>query len=170
MNLMNVFCNGCGMCCKLIPIKSGDNILVRDGFQIVDEDFLDGLKELSENEAINIDEEYTERIKSIFPDVKFYSCKYLSEDDKCTIGRNTSVCVNFPSTALAIVPEECGCLGDIFMKNEQLKRRIRMIKEEILDYETLIENGDKDSASYKKIIENLTRFITKYKDFGSENW
>ena len=56
------------------------------------------------------------------------------------------------------------------MKNEELKRKIRMIKEEMLDYETLIASGDKDSSSYKKIIENLARFITKYKDYGSENW
>lgn len=167
---MNVFCNGCGMCCKLIPVKNGESILVRDGFQIIDEDFMSSLQELSETDARNINEEYVEKVRSIFPDVKFYSCTHLSTDGKCTLAQEPPICNNFPSTALAIIPEECACVGDIFMKNEQLKRKIRMIKEEILDYETLIENGDKDSASYKKIIENLSRFIVKYKDFGSENW
>lgn len=168
--MMNVFCNGCGMCCKIIPIKIGDNILVRDGFQIADEDFISGLQELSEIEAQNINEDYVKNVQSIFPDIKFYTCKYLSDENKCLLKQKPSVCENFPSTALAIVPDECACYGDVFIKNEALKRKIRMIKEEILDYEIRIENGDSDSASYKKIIENLNRFIIKYKDFGSENW
>lgn len=168
--MMNVFCNHCGMCCKLIPVQSEDNILVRDGFQIIDEEFLSALQELSLSEAQNINEEYVKNVQNIFPNVKFYSCKYLSDNNECMSDTKPSVCKDFPATALALVPDECSCLGDIFIKNEQLKRKIRMIKEEILDYETLIENGDKDSASYKKIIENLSRFIIKYKDFGSENW
>lgn len=167
---MNVFCNGCGMCCKLIPIKDGDGVLVRDGFQIVDEEFFSGLYELSETAAKKLNTKYVESIHNIFPDVKFYSCKHLSPDNKCSLNEKPSVCINFPSTALAMIPEECSCLGDIFIKNEQLKHKIRMIKEEIMDYEILIENGDKNSASYKKIIDNLTRFVTKYKDFGSLDW
>lgn len=167
---MNVFCNGCGMCCKIIPVKSGDGILVRDGFQLIEDDFFEGLCELSGSEAKEVNAEYVEKVLNIFPDVKFYRCKYLSITNECLRVEKPSYCCNFPSTALAFVPDECTCLGDVFMKNEQLKRKIRMIKEEILDYKTLIEMGDKDSASYKKIIENLTRFVTKYKDFGSEDW
>lgn len=167
---MNVYCNGCGMCCKLIPVKNGDGVLVRDGFQIIDEEFFSGLYELSEETANNINKKYVESVLNIFPDVKFYGCKHLSDNNKCLLKEKPPVCVNFPSTALAMLPDECACIGDIFVKNEQLKRRIRMIKEEIMDYEILIENGDKNSASYKKIIDNLTRFVTKYKDFGSEDW
>lgn len=168
---MNVFCNGCGMCCKLIPVKDGDFILVRDGFQIIDYDFLAGLTKLTNEEARNIDSEYIDKVENIFPDVSFYSCKYLSDDNKCSLKQQPSVCHKFPSTALALIPDDCSCSGDIFVKNESLKKRIRMIKEEILDYETLILTADKKEAvSYRKIIENLTRFVTKYKDFGSDNW
>ena len=167
---MNVYCNGCGMCCKLIPVKDGDCVLVRDGFQIIDEDFFSGLYELSEDDAKSINKNYVESILKVFSDIKFYGCKNLSSDNKCLLEERPIFCANFPSTALAMIPEECACLGDIFIKNEQLKCKIRKIKEEILDYEMLIENGDKNSASYKKIIDNLTRFVTKYKDFGSEDW
>ena len=167
---MNVFCNGCGMCCKIIPVKIGDSVVVRDGFQIIDEEFMSCLSELSEKQALDTDKNYVKAVREIFYDVKFYRCSYLNQDNKCTADTKPSFCNSFPSTPLAMVPEECACLGDVFMKNEQLKRKIRMIKEEILDYETLIENGDKDAASYKKIVENLTRFVTKYKDFGSDNW
>lgn len=167
---MDVFCNECGMCCKIIPVKRGDNVLVRDGFQIPDLSFFENLIPLTKASARKINSDYVNKVQSIFPHVKFYSCKHLSEDYKCSLDKKPSVCEKFPSTALALVPDECFYMGEVFMDNEELKRKIRMIKEEILDYETLIELGDKDSASYKKIIENLNRFILKYKDFGAENW
>lgn len=167
--MMNIFCNGCGMCCKLIPIKKGENILVRDGFQIIDEEFQSFLIKYEPEQAKDVNKEYTERILDLFPDVEFYKCSYFA-DNKCTINRKPSLCRDFPYSPLAIVPEECACLGEVFIKNEELKRRIRKIKEEILDYETLISTGDKDSTSYRKIIDNLNRFVTKYKDFGSDNW
>lgn len=167
---MNVFCNGCGMCCKLIPVKSGDNVLVRDGFQTADESFLNGLVPLSSDSARKINEDYVNKVQEKFPLVKFYRCKHLSAENKCSLDKKPPVCENFPKTPLAIIPDECSCAGDVFIKNEELKRKIRMIKEEILDYETLIAIGDKDSDSYKKIVENLKRFIAKYKDFGAEDW
>ena len=168
--MMDVVCDCCGMCCKLIPVKNGDSVLVRDGFQLIEEDFQSFLCEISEYTARSINEDYVEKVKSIFSDIKFYSCKNLSADNKCLSDKKPFFCERFPSSALAIVPDGCWYAGEIFIKNEQLKRKIRMIKEEILDYTTVIENKDKDSESYKKIIENLNRFITKYKDFGSENW
>ena len=167
---MNVFCNCCGMCCRIIPLKRGDNVLVRDGFQVADEDFLSNLVPLTEEEAQEINFAYVDSVRNIFPDVELYRCGNLSEDFKCKLSQKPPVCKDFPKSPLALVPDECSCLGDVFMKNEELKRKIRMIKEEILDYESLIAIGDKDAASYKKIVENLMRFIKKYKDFGSDNW
>lgn len=167
--MMSVCCNGCGMCCKILPVKNGEYILVRDGFQLIDEEFMSYLKELSDKKAREISESYVETVTNIFPDVKFYECTNL-KDNKCSLDEKPSICKNFPTTALALVPDGCAYTGEIFMKNEELKRKIRMIKEEILDYEMLIESGDKDSASYKKIIENLNRFIVKYRDFGSDCW
>ena len=168
--MMNVLCNGCGMCCRIIPVCQRNNVMVRDGLQPIDESFLSGLVRLPNDEAEKLNIEYVNKIRDIFPDAVFYSCKYISENNECTMEKKPSVCYSFPSSPLAIVPDECGSLGEVFMKNEELKRKIRMIKEEILDYETLIDRGDKDSESYKKIIENLKRFITKYKEYGSENW
>ena len=167
--MMNEFCNGCGLCCELIPVKNGDNVLVRDGFQILDEEFRSFLIKVETEQAKEIDLNYTTRILELFPDAEFFRCRYFKEN-QCVITEKHPLCRNFPSSPLAIVPEECACVGEVFVKNEELRRRIRKIKEEILDYETLISAGDKDSSSYKKIIENLNRFVAKYKDFGSENW
>ncbi len=167
---MDVFCKGCGMCCKLIPVKSRDKVLLRDGFQKVNDDFFESLIPLSSDSAKKINENYVKKVQEIFPMVKFYRCKYLNSENKCSLEKMPDFCKKFPSNPLAIIHDECGYIGEIFIKNEELKRKIRMIKEEMLDYETLIEMGDKDSASYKKIIDNLNRFVTKYKEYGSENW
>ena len=167
---MDVFCNGCGMCCKLIPVKSGKKMFVRDGLQELDEDFFKGLIPLSSDSARKINEDYVRKVQEVFPLVKFYSCKHLNSEGKCSLEKLPALCYKFPSSPLAIVPDECSYMGDVFMKNEELKRKIRMIKEEILDYESLIAIGDKDSASYKKIIDNLKRFILKYKDYGANDW
>lgn len=167
---MEVLCNHCGMCCRVIPVDIENNILVRDGFQVIDDNFAENLIPISLDEAMDVDLEYVERIQELFPDISFCKCRHLTDENKCGLGTLPALCNKFPSSPLAFVPDCCGYLGAVFLKNEELKRKIRMIKEEILDYESLIASGDKDSASYKKIIENLTRFITKYNDFGSQNW
>lgn len=168
---MSVYCKFCGMCCKLIPVNGEEHILVRDGFQLPDEEFINSLKPLSIEEACSINEKYVKTVQSMFSDIQFFSCKYLTPENKCFIeDTKPSFCKNFPSSPLALVPDECGYLGDIFIKNEELKRKIRMIKQDIIDYQTLIDMGDKDSKSYGKIIENLSRFVKKYEDFGSNDW
>lgn len=167
---MKKMCNHCGMCCNLIPVNEDGNYIVRDGFQILEENFSEYLIKLSDKEAREINIDYVDKITKSFPNVKFYKCKYNSNLNICTVNDKPYYCNKFPSTPVAIVPDECSHLGSIFVKNEELKQRIRKIKEEILDYEILISLKDKDSESYKKIIENLNRFIKKYADFGSNDW
>ena len=158
------------MCCNLIPIRRSDNLLVRDGLQNPDKEFYENLIPITRDSARKINEEYVNMVQNLFPHVKFCSCKYFNEKTGCTLNKKPFVCKNFPSTPLALVPDECVYRGKIFMDNEELKCKIRKIKEEILDYESLIETGDKEASSYKRIIDNLKRFIVKYKDFGSEDW
>ena len=167
---MESLCNRCGMCCKLIPVKCADKILVRDGFQIPTEEFENLLTPLTQAEARKINPNYYDKIKEVFPDARFYSCKALSEDNQCTLENMPEFCRNFPCSPLALIPDVCGYMGEVFVKNEELKKRIRSIKEEILDYETLISAGSKDSKAYKKIIDNLQRLVDKYSDFGSNDW
>ena len=143
---------------------------MRDGFQIPTDEFEKLLTPITSVEACNINQEYVQKVREVFPDARFYSCKALSEGNKCTLEKKPAFCGDFPCSPLAIIPDECGYTGEIFMKNEELKRKIRKIKEEILDYETLIEIGDKDSNSYKRIVDNLKKFIQKYADFGANDW
>lgn len=167
---MNDMCNSCYMCCKIIPLKSDEEIIVRDGLQPVSASFKTLLQPLTIEDARNINELYVNKVQESFGDVKFYTCKALSADNKCTLDKKPDECKNFPNTSLAIVPDECVYLGKVFIENEKLKQKIRHMKEEILDYECRIKCGDINSDSYKKIILNLKKFIDKYSLFGSENW
>ena len=167
---MTEFCSKCGICCRLIPIDDETNMLLRDGIQEPDQGFLDSLSLLTLDEARNINEFYVEKVQNIFPNIKFYSCKFISDDNLCTNPEKPIACKNYPSHPLAIIPEDCGYDGEIFIKNEQLKQKIRKLKEEIIYYEALITSGDKNKHSYANIIENHKKFIEKYSKFGAWDW
>ena len=166
---MDDYCKNCCKCCRLIPVID-DKKLIRDGFQQFDDEFNSLIIPISETDARNLDNDYVERVKENFPAAVFHRCSALSENNKCTADVKPSVCSEFPTSPCAFVPDECKYLGEIFLKNEELKQKIRLIKEEILDYKSRIELGDKSAKAYKKIIENLNSVINKYSDFGSDKW
>lgn len=161
---MNNYCQTCGLCCKLIPVVEGK--MARDGLQHP----LDSLIPLSLDEAEKINCDYVEKICSLFDNVTFYSCKYL-DNNLCTCYTNRPECCReFPSTPLALIPEECGYSGEIFIKNENLKQKIRRLKEEIIHYEALISSNPNEAKNYLRIIDAHKRFINRYAEFGSADW
>ena len=161
---MNNFCKYCGMCCKIIPAKNG--MVLKDGCQT---DF-DNLIPVTEKEAVNINEQFVRDIKTVLGETDFYKCKYICEDNSCKNPDKPDSCADYPSTGLAIIPEECCYIGEVFIKREELKQKVRKYKEEIIHYEALIASGDKDKDSYQKIIKSLQKFINKYSIYGSDNW
>ena len=167
---MNSLCNNCSLCCRLIPTVNNGECIVRDGIQQIDSDFFKFLSPLSIENARSIDKNYVNYVLNIFPDANFYSCKNLSEENSCALNELPRFCIDFPATPLALIPEECSCSGHVFLLNEELKSKIRKIKEEILEYEALIKSDEKNSKSYQKIIDNLRRFVNKYAQYGSNDW
>lgn len=165
---MNSLCDNCCKCCKLIPALNDGKTVLRDGVHNINDYERSFLTPISQNEALNIDSNYVQHVQKIFPDAAFYSCKKMT--DKCTVEEKFSFCKDFPSSPLAFIPENCTCLGYIFLKKEELKSKIRKIKEEIIEYEALIQTDYKNSKSYKKIADNLRRFIDKYAVYGSYDW
>lgn len=161
---MSILCNKCGLCCKLIPAHN--NIIIRDGQQPV-EDFFEPIDFAV---AININEDYVKKVQNIFPDANFYTCKYISEENLCMNPQPPESCKNYPNTALALTPDECGFYGEIFTKNENLKQKIRKLKEEIIHYEAQITSNPKEKNNYQKIINSHKNYIKKYEFFGSQNW
>lgn len=161
---MNNLCNKCGLCCKLIPAYN--NKIIRDGFQPVEDMFVP----ISINTALDINENYVKKVQNLFPDAEFFSCRYLSDDNLCTHPNPPETCKTFPQTALAIIDDNCSYLGEIFIKHEKLKQKIRRLKEEILHYEILKEQNPKEKNNYEKIINSHKGFIKRYSEFGSGDW
>ena len=161
---MNNFCEYCGLCCKIIPEKDG--MIIKDGVCTDTSRFVP----LTREDALSVSKKFVLDLEKIFGKIKFYRCKYITDDNVCRNPKIPDECKNFPSTELAIVPEECCYIGEVFLKREDLKSKVRKYKEEIIHYESLINSGDKNKESYRKIIKNLQKFIDKYALYGSKDW
>ena len=164
-------CVNCGCCCRLIPVDWESKILLRDGIELLDSDFEDYLIPISRTEACGINEDFVKNVQNMYPNVQFFSCKYISRFNRCTNINPHKFC-NFPSTAFATIPENCNYAGEIFLKNEAIKQKIRKLKEEIIDYEAQIATSrDKKEIDHlKKIIIYHQKFIGKFKIYGAKNW
>ena len=101
------FCKKCGKCCSEIKIDTIRKIMYRDGIEQIDEKFLSML------EKIHTDSNIT-----------YFKCKFL-KNNLCINPNKPDVCTNYPSFALAFLPEDCGYEGIIFQKHEALKQKIR---------------------------------------------
>ena len=167
---MDNFCDRCFECCKIIPVDFNRQAFLRDGLQHIDEDFLNMLSPLTIDEAQNINENYVTSVQNIFPDAEFFKCNCLDESGFCTNDNKHNYCLKYPSHPLAFIPDECEFYGELFIKSEELKQKVRKYKEEIIYYESMIASGCKDEKIYQKIIHSLQRFIDKYIPFGSEEW
>lgn len=177
-------CNMCGKCCRVVTTslpyqellelqKQGDKGACE--FLGIFEPFA------SVEEARSVDKETVDNIidnlksdgKYDEEKITFYTCKYLQDDNKCSIyEERPALCRHCPSTPWAIVPPGCGFEGWLFMKREEDKERVRRAKEELLEMEVLkkkvtnLETLDKIYAVEHK----LQRTIDMYKKYGSENW
>ncbi len=142
------YCKKCGACCKNIAVDFEKKVIFRDGIQPLTKDFADILVK-----------------KETRGNVTICSCKFL-ENNLCNNPNKPQECINYPSSPFAFLPNDCGYEGDIFIKHEHIKQKIRKLKEEILHYETLLAHD----KSVQKIIDRHNAFIAKYKMYGSEDW
>lgn len=150
----NNYCEKCGACCKYIKVDFEKKILFRDGIQPLTADFESMLEPADSKEQIII-----------------CRCKYL-ENNLCTNPQKPQECVDYPSSAFAFLPENCGYTGLIFLKLEKLKCQIRKLKEEVIHYEAMIETTSNkfERNQLEKIIKSHKAKINKYHAFGSEDW
>lgn len=106
-------------------------------------------------------------------DMTFYCCKYLLDDNSCSRYEDRMLlCKHFPATAWAIVPPGCGYEGWLFMKREEVKQKIRKLKEELLELE-LVKSKTTSPDILLKIsaVQNkMQNSIKLYAKYGSENW
>lgn len=142
------------MCCKEIPVDFTRRIIYRDGIQPLSTEF--------EKILIPVEEK---------GNVMICKCKFL-ENNLCTNPDKPQICVDFPYSPLAFLPEDCGYIGEVFLKKEKLKQQVRKLKEEIIHYNALIKTTkDKtEQRQYQRIIDSHEAFIDKYKAYGSADW
>ena len=145
----NNYCNKCGKCCKEILVDFSQRIIYRDGVQHLSKEF----------EEIIIPYDKKENVSICY-------CKFLDKNNNCTHPKKPEECSKYPSSAFAFIPEECGYYGEIFSKLEHEKQKIRKLKEEIIEYESKLQ----EDKSLIKIINRHKAYIEKYKIYGSYNW
>ena len=169
---MSGLCKMCGLCCRLIPVDVENRKLLRDGVQPLDETFANQLLPVSYEQLQNDNDEYIKNVLKIYPQAEFFRCKYLVDDNLCTSLDKPEICVDFPIKPFAFIHDECGYVGEQFLKIEMQKQKIRKIKEEIIHYEALVAtfNNKKDIESYLKIIHVHQRYIEKYTAWGALDW
>ena len=169
---MSGLCKKCGLCCRLIPIDIENNKILRDGIQPLDEDFFSQLLPVDIDTIQDYNEIYIQDVLNIYPQAKFFKCRYLVDQNLCTKLEKPQICEDFPSRPFAFIHDECGYCGDQFLKIEMQKQKIRKIKEEIVHYEALIATtkNKKEIDSYTKIIHVHERYIEKYARWGSLDW
>ena len=147
-------CLKCGKCCQKITVDFTNNIIYKDGIEVLNDTWKSMLLPV---EKIG---NYT-----------ICKCKYISAN-LCTNVEKPVECKSFPSSPFAFIPENCGYDGEIFLKREKIMQRIRKLKEEILHYSILIETSShkREIEQYKKIIANYQKIVDNYKLYGSIDW
>ncbi len=77
-----------------------------------------------------------------------------------------------PDNAFSQIPENCGYIGYIFLKQEEHKQKVRKLDEEITALKVKIKNA-KGNAKRKKFEQALTKIYKKLEDlkeFGPINF
>lgn len=148
------FCIKCGECCRKIPVDFRKQIMYRDGIQPLSDKFKDMLSPVVKNGEIT-----------------YCICKYL-RGNLCSNPNKPIECSNFPSSPFAMLPDGCVQAGNVFIESEKIKQRVRKLKEEILEYNILIDtiSNKFERRGLLKIIEKHRQFINKYNEYGSDNW
>ena len=148
------YCTRCGECCKHIAVDFDSKILFFDGIQTLTDEFVQMLIPDKKKENIT-----------------YCKCKYLKKN-LCTNSHKPEICQNYPSSPFAYIPENCGYSGQVFMKLEKEKQKIRKLKEEIIHYEALIKTAynNSDIKQYEKIINSHKAKINYYGVYGSNDW
>ena len=144
----------CGKCCKQIFVDFEQKLLYFDGIQPLSDDFAEMLVPIGKKGKITI-----------------CYCNFL-KNNLCTNPHKPDICSIYPSSPFAYIPESCDFYGEIFLKNEAEKQKVRKMKEEIIHYEAVLKTAktSKEKQQYVKILKTLTARVQKYSKYGSEDW
>ena len=177
-------CNMCGRCCRVVTTsKSYEELKALQAEN--DEGACEFLKIFVPYPSIEaaraVDKELVDNVINLLIEdgnydetkMTFYGCKYLREDNLCSIYEERPVlCRHCPSTPWSIVPPGCGFEGWLFLKREEAKQKVRKAKEDLLELKLLkTKNPTEDILKKISSVEHkIQTTIDMYKKYGSENW
>lgn len=177
-------CRMCGKCCRLSTTSYSYEELkaLAEQGQRGAIDFLDIFEPYPSIEAareespeivdniinsLKVDDKYDEK------KISFFKCRYIMDDNLCGIYLNRKeLCDRFPSSPWAVVPPGCGFEGWLFQKREEEKKKIRKLKENILDLEVLRRevNNPEQIKRIDEAIGQTNSIIKSYEKYGSADW
>ncbi len=177
-------CRLCGLCCRVATTQypsekvvtmaeKGDQGAIDFLSAFEPYNSIDEARQVSAETVDNIIQRLKEDGNYKEDQITFYRCRYLDDNNLCTRYQDRyTLCRHFPASPWAIVPPGCGYEGWLFTKREDIKQKIRKVKEELLELQLLkskTKSADiliKISAVEKKMLHS----IELYKKYGSENW
>ncbi len=177
-------CHMCGKCCRVVTTsipykklldmaKKGDKGAKDFLSLFVPYDSIEAARKVDAGIVDNIINRLIDDGNYNEDEITFYGCKYLLDNNLCSrYETRLDLCKHCPSSPWSIVPPGCGFEGWLFWQREEIKKKIRRSKEELIELK-LLRLRTKDEETLKKIssVENkIFKNIDAYKKYGSENW
>lgn len=176
-------CRCCGRCCRVattsIPYEELKHRCANNEQEAID--FLEIFEPYPSIEAAKTaDKEIVEniinRLKNDgrdYSNLTFYRCKYIQDNNLCGIyDERKNLCKIFPNSPWAVVPPGCGFEGWLFLKREEVKQRIRKLKENQLYFRLKLQHAS-DSEQIKALkdaIKSIDDIVMQYEVFGASDW
>lgn len=177
-------CHMCGRCCRVVTTsKSYEELKALQAQSDIGAcEFLKIFEPYPSIEAARkVDKELVDNVINLLKEdgnydeskMTFYGCKYLQDDNLCSIYEERPVlCRHCPSTPWSIVPPGCGFEGWLFMERENAKQKVRKAKEDLLELQ-LLKQKKTDEEFLKKVASvehKILNTIELYKKYGSYDW
>lgn len=173
----------CGRCCRVVtaPVSHNEIILRANEGEEDYKDFLN-IFELypSIDAARKICPEVVDNILTVLEksdvsieEVTFYKCKYVLDNNLCGKYENRpELCKRFPSSPWAVVPPGCGYEGWMFKYKEELKQRVRKLKESLTEFEVLLKTTEnpQDIEKIQNSIYKTNQIIESFAKYGAKDW
>ena len=170
----------CGRCCRvattpktheeLLELSAGGDESAQDFLSIFEPyPSIEDARKVSASTVDNI----LKHIENSDRPVTFYRCKYIQDNNMCGIYEiRPELCRRAPSTAGAVFPPGCGFEGWLFQKREETKSYIRKKKEELIEYNIMLEMTQDPEKMFKikQIIEKIESIIEMHHKYGSKDW
>ena len=174
-------CKMCGLCCRLVTASESYEQLLIDSSNGVQDaiDFLNiFIPYSSTSQARLINDQHVNNILNTFPleersKVIFYHCRFLLDDNKCSIYENRPLlCRRCPASPWVVMPPDCGFLPYLQEKRYEIINYIKKVKLTLLTCESFPDDYFLTSRNItiKQLKSNLLAKITPFLKYGAQNW